>query len=109
MVDPVDSKRLTLAAKRGKVSWRETLLGGCTKRGPCEFGGVDNVIRCGGGDGKSPCADALFDREREEAIRQLGDVIVLRIAQVPDGSPGRESLNAQLLAVENALHVISNQ
>lgn len=107
LVDPSDAKKLGKAAKAGEVSWRQTLLGGCTKRGPCEYGGVDNVIRCGGGDKKSPCVDALFDREKEPRIRQLGRLIEARLINAPIGSPYRESLNAQQRAVENVLNVIS--
>jgi hypothetical protein len=106
LVDPKDSKKLMAAAKAGKVSWRETLLGGCTKIGPCEYGGIDNVARCGGGDGKPPCADAMFDREKAPAIRQLSKVIACRLVEAPKESPYRESLEAQQRAVENALNVI---
>ena len=106
IVDPKDSRKLIAAAKAGKVSWRETLLGGCTKIGPCEYGGVDNVARCGGGDGQPPCVEALFDRAKAPAIRQLGRVIASRLIEAPEESPYRESLEAQQRAVENTLNVI---
>lgn len=101
-----DSDHLTKAAKVGKVSWRETLLGGCTKIGPCEYGGVDTIARCSGGDGHAACVHALFDRERRPQIRQLGQVIEARLVDAPAASPYRESLEAQQRAVENALNVI---
>ncbi|WP_256822399.1 MULTISPECIES: hypothetical protein [unclassified Pseudomonas] len=107
VVDPNDAKKLGKAARAGQVSWRQTLLGGCTKRGPCEYGGVDNVIRCGGGDKQGPCADALFDRNKEQSIRQLARVIDSRLIDAPLNSPYRESLHAQQRAVENAIDVIS--
>jgi len=107
MVAPADHKKLLAAAREGKVSWRETLLGGCTKRGPCEYGGIDNVIRCGGGDGRGPCSDALFDRERQGSIRQFLKVIATRLADAPEGSPLRESLEAQQRAAENALDLLA--
>lgn len=106
LVDPKDDKKLRAAAKNGKVSWRQTLLGGCTRVAPCEYGGVDNIVRCGGGDGKAPCADALFDREKAPAIRQLKLSIECRLLDAPDPSPYRESLEAQKRAAENALNVI---
>lgn len=108
LVDPADGAKLTAAAKVGSVSWRETLLGGCTKSGPCEFGGVDNVVRCGGGDGQAPCIDALFDREKAPSLQQLGRVIALRLIDAPVDSPYRDSLEAQKRAVENALDVIAS-
>jgi hypothetical protein len=99
IVDPDDVKKLGKAAK--------ALLGGCTKRGSCEYGGVDNIIRCGGGDKLGPCADALFDRNKEQVIRQLARVINSRLVDAPLNSPYRDSLYAQQRAVENALDVIS--
>lgn len=107
VVDPNDAKKLSKAAEAGQVSWRQTLLGGCTKRGPCEFGGVDNIIRCGGGDKHGPCADALYDRNKENNIRQLSREIDSRLLDAPLDSPYRESLYAQKRAAENAIYVIS--
>jgi integrase len=106
LVDPSDSRRLNTAARQGKVSWRETLLGGCTKIGPCEYGGVDNIARCAGGDGRAPCLDALFDREKAPAIQQLKRIIASRLVEAPENSPYRESLQSQQLAAENALNVV---
>ncbi len=107
IVDPNDAKKLGMAARTGQVSWRQTLLGGCTKRGPCEYGGVDNIIRCGGGDKQGPCADALFDRNKELSIRKLAKEIDSRLIDAPSGSPYLESLHAQKRAVENAIYAIS--
>ncbi|MEG0058348.1 MAG: hypothetical protein RR736_05590 [Pseudomonas sp.] len=107
IVDPKDVKKLTRSAKAGEVSWRQTLLGGCTKRGSCEFGGIDNVIRCGGGDRLGPCADALFDRHKKDSIQKLACIIDARLIDAPLGSPYHESLCAQKTAVENVLNVLS--
>lgn len=109
LVDPNDSKRLTELAKSGKVSYRETLLGGCTNPVPCAFGGIDNVAACGGGYEKAPCASILYDREKAPAIRQLSRVIASRLVEAQEGSPYRESLEAQQRTVEKALHVIESQ
>lgn len=106
LIDLKDSKKLTKLAKAGKVSWRETLLGGCTKRGACPYGGVDNIAHCGGGDGGPPCADVLFDRERSHELSKLACVIRTRLLDAPQGSPFQESLKAQLRSVENALNAI---
>lgn len=106
LVDPADHKKLTALARSGKVSWRETLLGGCAKRGPCPYGGVDNITRCGGGDGGAPCVDVLYDREKGPYLNQLSRVIASRMEEAPDESPYLESLKAQQRALENALDVI---
>lgn len=107
LVELGDHKRLTAAAKAGTVSWRETVLGICTKCGPCPFGGIDNIARCAGGDGQEPCADALFDHEKESAIRLLGQVIDSRLVDAPLGSPYRESLEAQKRSTVRALDVLA--
>lgn len=108
LVDPNDSKKLMALAKSGKVSYRETLLGCCTNPMPCTFGGIDNVAACGG-DKNPPCANILYDREKVHAIRQLGRVIASRLVETQEGSPYRESLEAQQRTMENVLHVIESQ
>jgi hypothetical protein len=105
-IDPRDSKMLTAAAKSGRVSYRETLLGGCLKPGPCPFGGIDNIVRCGGGDSGKPCADALYDREKRPRIVRLGVLIADKLSDTPDDSPLRESLLAQQRSLENALDAL---
>ena len=109
LVSAVDAKKLEKAAKQGKVAWRPTLLGACTKLGPCAYGGIDNIIHCGGGNGRPACADALFDRNKAGQFRALKETLRDRLANAPEGSPYRDSLNAQLLALENAIHAISDQ
>ena len=108
LIDANDAKRLIALAKSGRVSYRETLLGGCTKRGPCPYGGIDNIVRCAGTDGGNACANVLYDREREPEIRQLGETIHLQIEKAQEGSPYRESLEAQRRAVEKAMYVIQS-
>jgi len=107
-IDPNDSKKLVAAARAGRVSYRETLLGGCMKRGPCSFGGIDNIVRCGGGDVGTPCADALFDREKKPRIVKLGELIAAKLKGTPEDSPLRESFLAQQRSVENALNVLAD-
>jgi len=107
LIDPKDSTKLTEAAKAGRVSYRETLLGGCMKRGSCPFGGIDNISHCGGGDTGTPCADALYDRAKTSRIVKLAELISARLGEVPESSPLRESLEAQQRSVKNALKIIA--
>jgi hypothetical protein len=101
-----DHKFLVEAARNGQVAWRDTLLGGCTKRGPCSYGGIDNVIRCGGGDGRQPCADAIFDKRKVPQILRLRDIINERICSAEKESPLYHSLQCQLLSIERTLNVL---
>ena len=107
LIDPEDSKKLTKAAKGGRISYRETLLGDCMKRGSCPFGGIDNIIHCGGGDTGTPCADALYDRAKTSRIVKLGEFIAANLCEAPENSPLRESLEAQQRSVKNALNVLA--
>ena len=103
-----DAKKLATLAKAGTISWRVNLLGGCTKRGPCPYGGVDNLVHCGGGDGSPPCADVLYDKEKGPKLSQLQKVIEHRFSEAPLNSPDQEALKAQRQAVRNALHAIAS-
>lgn len=102
-----DSAALAKSARAGEVVYKETLLGGCTKRGPCEYGGVDNVVRCGGGDGKKPCGEAIFDREREQEIRRLREILLENLSDAVEGSQNHNSILAQLRATDNALDTLN--
>lgn len=106
LVSATDLTKLIAAGKKGEISWRQTLFGGCTKRGFCEYGGLDNVSRCGGGDGKSPCADALFDLAKKPIIMDYSRIIDQRILATEIDSPSRSSLRAQKQAVNNVLEII---
>jgi hypothetical protein len=107
-VDAKDNSKLLQLAKLGQVSWRETLLGGCAKRGPCPYGGIDSVAHCGGINGRAACADLLYDRDKESELRELNSVIKDRLLGAPNGSPFQQSLEFQKRAVEDALNAIAS-
>ncbi|WLH29936.1 hypothetical protein [Pseudomonas canadensis] len=104
----MDPKQIALAVKRGEISWRPTFFGGCMKSGPCPYGGVDNFIRCGGGDGKSPCIDGIIDRSRVERLEHARDELQLRLTTSSSNSPLHHSLLAQIKAIKNVLLQIGN-
>lgn len=108
IVGAKEGRKLAELARLGKIAWRETLLGGCTKRGPCTYGGVDNIAHCGGGDGGGPCADVLYDRDKKSELHQLRHEIDTRLLDAPSDSPYQRSLLAQKQALENALSVIES-
>lgn len=106
IVSEADNKNLLEAAKKGLVAWRNTLLGGCTNRSVCEFGGVDNIARCCGGDGRAACSDLLIDRDKKETIQQYRDLVDDRITLAEADSPYRSALFAQKKSAENAIMLI---
>ena len=102
-----DHKQLLAAAKSGKVSYRETFLGGCANLGPpCPLGGISNISSCMGFGDEKPCKSALIDKKKLPMINQLKDVLSSQINVVEIGTPLHESLQAQLESAERAIHVI---
>lgn len=109
LVSISDSKKLVSATKAGKISWRFTVLGGCTKKGYCEYGGIDNVARCCGGDGRPPCIEGLIDKSKKNVIFDLGIIVNERIESAPEDSPYKTALMAQKASIDNALRLLDSQ
>lgn len=107
LVSQKNHKELVNAAKDGRISYRETLLGGCMNPAPCDKGGVDSVAACGGGHSRSPCEHLLYDHAKQASLKQLAKVIALRLVDAPPSSPLHESLVFQQQNVEHALDAFS--
>lgn len=110
LVSPSDAKKMIGLAKKGTVACRQILLGVCTSRKPCPYGGIDNIAHCGGGDSKDgkPCPDVLYDPDRLGAIDDLEQILKERLATAEEGSPLMESLKAQQRSVRNYRRVIGD-
>ncbi|WP_150671154.1 hypothetical protein [Pandoraea anhela] len=105
LVGTRDFKALIRAAENGDVPFRETRLGACAKRGHCDYGGIESVARCSGGDGKNPCHDVLYDtRKRPMVERQLESIKVQRRKSSID-SPRAQALSSEITGMENYLRV----
>lgn len=101
-----DLKSLAAAGRRGEVSFRETRLGACTKAGDCEYGGIESVARCGGGDTTSPCADALFDKAKAPSISAHLAALRQQLSGLSEEAPRRQAIQSEIRAMENFLNVI---
>lgn len=109
LISAAEAKKVIDLAKKGIVAHRPILLGVCTSRTPCPYGGIDNIARCGGGDSLSepkPCADVLFDPQQLSEVEALEAVLDERLAAADVGSPLRASLEAQKRSAENYRHAI---
>lgn len=106
LIGSYDHEVLKDKAKKGLISYRENLFGVCLKAGSCPYGGIDNVIHCGGGPGEAPCPDLLIDRHKRSRIETLAKVIAERLEQATPDSPDCESLLAQQHSVERNLNAI---
>lgn len=101
-----DFKALVKAGKKGEVSFRETRLGACTKVGTCDYGGIESVARCAGGDGDEPCREAFFDRTMKASVER-------QLARAEEGaknaqqdSPRERAMLADAQGMRNYLNVI---
>lgn len=109
LIDQTDAKKLAKLTKTGTVTCREILLGYCTNREPCPYGGIDSIAHCGGGDAvgeAKPCPDVLYDREKVSQVKALDRYLDEQLAGAPSDSPLRSSLEAQKRSVRNFLDVI---
>lgn len=106
MISGKDSKQLASASKRGVVFFREMRAGGCTHRGICEYGGIESISRCTGGDGDGPCADALYDRHKAPEIEHDLMLIEREIASTTPGTPRYKALLTERQGMENFLNVV---
>jgi hypothetical protein len=102
-----DVKTLTVWAKAGKVSFREHRLGGCMKPGPCEYGGIESVARCGGGDGGKPCTDVVYDREKAPQVQAQLHRVSAEMENLATEHPRYAALAAERQAMENYLNVVT--
>lgn len=102
-----DHDQLLKAAKAGRISYRQTFLGGCANSGPpCPLGGISNISSCMGFGGNSACPSVLLDKAKLPLIKQLNAAVALQLQGVESDSPLHESLRAQLESAERAIHVI---
>ncbi|MCY1554356.1 hypothetical protein D9M68_909220 [compost metagenome] len=76
------------------------------KAGVCEYGGIESVARCAGGDGGKPCSDVLYDRTREPQVRADLRRITTEIEVIPEGQPRHTALLEERCAMENFLSVV---
>ncbi|MDR0776490.1 MAG: hypothetical protein LBE81_07620 [Azonexus sp.] len=108
LIGQKDAQDLAKLAKRGEIFFRENRLGACMKRGACEYGGVESVANCAGGNGKGPCADVLYDKTKVPAVIQELEILDSEIARLPINSPRQRALVAERKGLENYLNVVEN-
>jgi hypothetical protein len=111
LISPEDAKKMIGLAKKGAVACRPIILGVCSSRKLCPYGGIDNIAHCGGGDSEDakPCPDVLYDSERLGAVDDLEHVLKERLATAQNGSPLMESLMAQQRSVESFRRVVGSR
>lgn len=109
LISAADAEKVINLAKEGTMVHRPILLGICTSRAPCPYGGIENIAHCGGGDSTGepkPCADVLYDDEQVSEVAALEAILDERLATADVASPLKASLEAQKRSVENYRNVI---
>ena len=101
-----DFKSLVNAARKGEISFRETRLGGCAKQGHCDYGGIESIARCTGGDGDKPCRDALYDKKKHFSIERQIISTEQKLKHAQRNSPHARAILAELQGLRNCLDVI---
>jgi hypothetical protein len=101
-------KALVSAGKKGEVSFRETRLGGCTKKGHCDYGGIESVARCAGGDGDKPCRDAIYDRAKQSSVQRQLDDVETRLHAAQPSSPREQALQFEVQGLRNYQNALRN-
>ncbi|MBL0042030.1 MAG: hypothetical protein IPP28_13520 [Xanthomonadales bacterium] len=106
-ITELDHKDLLKAAKSGAITYRETLLGGCTQV-TCVYGGITNIANCMGtaGDSSKPCDRLIIDKGKRSIVAKLIDELDAQLGQVPSSSPLWQSIIANRKAAEEAINVI---
>jgi len=104
LVNEKTFKELVKAGRKGEISFRETRLGGCTKNGPCEYGGIESVARCSGGDGDKACREAIYDKAKRPMCKQQLAETDARLRELPAGSPRAGALEVEAQGLRNFLH-----
>jgi len=97
-----DHRTLLREAKKGAISYREHLLGGCANPSPCDKGGFESVAACGG-NGK-PCEWLLYDKRKLPKYKQLLRDIKDRQKNAVLGEPLHEALDGQAKDVRAAIN-----
>ena len=107
LVETHEERQLSKLIKQGAVGCRRTLLGYCMKAGSCEYGGIESVSRCAGGDGRGVCADAIFERKNEAKLRRLKSAHEKQLESLFPTSPRYSALRQEIYAIEVYLDAIN--
>lgn len=105
LIGPKNFQALVKAAKNGEVPFRETRLGGCAKRGHCDYGGIESVARCSGGDGEKPCREALYDKRKRPAAERQLESAERQVEKASADSPRARALKNEIRGLKNYLAV----
>lgn len=76
------------------------------KPGVCEYGGIESIARCSGGDGGKPCGDVVYDRQRTREVSRDLERVSEQIANLSQSSPRHQALLDEQRGMENYFDVV---
>jgi hypothetical protein len=101
LIEADDSKALMARVKKGQAGYRETLLGGCTRQGDCEYGGIESVAKCAGGvDGNNICKDLRVSPSRYKTLMGLKEKHLEGMKNLDQDSPQYNAKKAEVYGIE---------
>lgn len=109
LIDEGDAQRYERAARQHLINFRQTVLGGCMKNGQCDGDCVTSVGDCAGGDGKSPCANVLFDITRAPANQIRLEGVIKQLESTQEDTPRYRFLEQEKRGLENYFAYIGKQ
>jgi hypothetical protein len=89
------------AARAHKINFRITAVGACMKNGRCDGDGFSALSDCAGGDGRAPCTNALFDRNRAGVNKTRLEMVIKQIELEKPDTPRYRHLEQERRGLEN--------
>lgn len=89
------------AARNQKINFRVTAIGACMKNGRCDGDGFSSLGDCAGGDGRAPCANALFDRNRSETNKTRLEMVIKQMESAQPNTSRYNHLEQERRGLEN--------
>lgn len=101
LISDSDAHHFAKMYRLHKIGGRLTPLGACMNNGPCDGDCVTSIGDCAGGDGKAPCATALFDVHRAPANQKRLDGVNQQLGMTPADTPRYRQLEQEKRGLEN--------
>ena len=102
-----DHGALVKDAEAGRISYRQTFLGGCAKPGQiCPLGGISNITGCMGHGDEPACEWAFVDKAKRPIIEKLLVNFRSKLNRAPENSDLKASLEASIESAERAINVL---
>ena len=101
LISDSDAHHFAKMYRLHKIGGRLTPLGACMNNGPCDGDCVTSIGDCAGGDGKAPCATALFDVQRAPANQKRLDGVNQQLGMTPADTPRYRQLEQEKRGLEN--------